>query len=54
MRATGSFPRILIYRGQVDFRKRRRSLAAFVQDQIGEDPFSSTLFLLRNLAESDH
>ena len=48
MRATGSFPRILIYRGQVDFRKRRRSLAAFVQDQIGEDPFSSTLFLFLN------
>jgi transposase len=48
MRDTASFPRILIYIGQVDFRKRRRSLAAFLQDQIGKNSFSSTSFLFLN------
>jgi transposase len=48
MRDLSSFPRILVYRGPVDFRKRRRSLAAVVQDQIKEDPFSATLFIFLN------
>jgi len=48
MRSICSFPRVLIFRSYVDFRKRRRSLAAIVQDEIKEDPFSSTLFLFLN------
>lgn len=48
MRAISSFTRILAYKGHVDFRKRRRSLAALVQAELGEDPFSATLFLFMN------
>ena len=48
MRALNSFPKILVFRGHVDFRKRRRSLAVVVQDEIKEDPFSTTLFVFLN------
>lgn len=48
MRSLSTFPRILIFRGQIDFRKRRRSLAAVVQELLEEDPFSKTLFVFFN------
>jgi transposase len=48
MKALTSFPRILLYRGFIDFRKRRRSLAALVESHLQEDPFSETLFLFVN------
>jgi transposase len=48
MKAISAFPRILIFRGKVDFRKRKRGLAAFVQDLLAEDPFSKTLFVFFN------
>ena len=48
MRALSSFTRILAYKGNVDFRKRRRSLAALVQSELRDDPFSATLFLFMN------
>jgi transposase len=48
VKALESFPRILVYKGNIDFRKRRRSLSAFVQAELREDPFSATLFLFVN------
>lgn len=48
MRGFASFPRILIYKGKVDFRKRRRSLAVLVQSELQDNPFSPTLFLFMN------
>ena len=48
VRALSSFPKILVFRGHVDFRKRRRSLAVVVQEEIKEDPFSTTLFVFLN------
>lgn len=40
-----TFPRIPLHRGIVDFRKCRRSLAALVESEIRESPFTATLFL---------
>ena len=48
MRALSSFPDILVFRGTPDFRKRRQSLAALVQSELGADPFSATLFVFMN------
>jgi transposase len=45
MRAISTFPRILLHRGIVDFRKGRRGLAALVESEIKESPFTTTLFL---------
>lgn len=45
MRALSTFTRILLHRGIVDFRKGRRSLAALVEVELKENPFSPTLFL---------
>ena len=36
---------ILVYNGVVDFRKSIDGLAALVEQELGEDPFSKTLFL---------
>jgi transposase len=36
---------ILIYNGQVDFRKSIDGLSTLVQDELVENPFSMTLFL---------
>lgn len=48
MKSLKSFPRILLYQGQLDFRKRRKSTAAFVQGQLALDPFSATAFVFMN------
>ncbi len=48
MKSLGSFPHILVYNGPVDFRKRRRSLAALIQADLGEDPFLAKLYLFLN------
>jgi transposase len=48
MKDLSEFPRILFYRGNVDFRKRRRGLAAFVEAELQEDPFSKALFVFLN------
>ena len=48
VRALSSFPSILVFRGTLDFRKRRQSLAALNQSELGEDPFSATFFVFMN------
>ena len=48
MKALHSFPNIYVYPQHVDFRKGRRSLAAFVQGTLETDPFSKALFLFVN------
>lgn len=48
MRTLETFPRIFLYTGITDFRKRRRSLAAFVSSELNEDVFAGTLFLFCN------
>jgi transposase len=48
MRGVGDFPRVLMFNGYIDFRKRRRSLSAYVQAVLNEDPFSNTLFVFLN------
>lgn len=49
MKSLTCFPRILLFKGRVDFRKRRRGLAALVQGELGENPFAPTLFLFMNV-----
>lgn len=46
------FDKILFFKGNVDFRKRRRSLAVVVQHEMQEDPFSRTLFLFLNRSKT--
>jgi transposase len=48
MQGIEAFPDILVWRDPMDFRKGRRSLAAFVQGAMGEKPFSETLFVFFN------
>lgn len=46
------FPRILVYTGPVDFRKRRQGLAVFVQEKMEKDPFSNTLYVFFNTSRT--
>lgn len=48
VRALSCFPRVRIYRFPVDFRKGMRSLAAFVEAVLGDNPFGDTLFVFTN------
>ena len=48
MQRIEDFPEILVWRDSMDFRKGRRSLAAFVQAAMGEQPFSGVLFVFFN------
>jgi len=48
MKSLQSFPNILFYNGNVDFRKRRKSLATIVESHLKENPFSATLYLFVN------
>ena len=43
-----NFPDILVWREPMDFRKGRKSLAAFVQSVMEERPFSGALFVFFN------
>jgi transposase len=52
MKNLNYFDRILFYKGQIDFRKRRKSLAAIVQNVLNEDPFSKTFFLFLNKSKT--
>jgi transposase len=42
------FPRILVFNGVVDFRKRRRSLVALVEAELKANPFENCLFVFFN------
>lgn len=48
MKALNSFPNIFLYPRYVDFRKGRKSLAAFVQEILAADPLSGSLFMFIN------
>lgn len=48
MRSIQNFPKILLCTHPIDFRKRRKGLAVFVQSVLSQDPFSTTLFLFSN------
>ena len=48
MKSLSAFPRILIFPAHIDFRKGRRSLAAFAQSSLNENPFDCTLYLFIN------
>jgi transposase len=48
MKQLQAFAEILFYNGFVDFRKRRKSLAGFVESSLKENPFSDKLFIFLN------
>lgn len=48
MKSLSHFPEVYLYPEVVDFRKGRRSLAAFVQGHLQENPFAPVLFLFMN------
>lgn len=48
MKQLSSFTEILFYNGYVDFRKRRKSLAGFVESSLKLSPFSDKLFVFLN------
>ncbi len=48
MRNLETFPEVLFFNGYVDFRKRRKSLASFVETVLNESPFSEKIFLFVN------
>lgn len=48
MKALSQFPCILLSRDPIDFRKGRKSIAAFVQSVMNENPFNDTLYIFVN------
>jgi transposase len=52
MKSLNAFPQILFYSGVIDFRKRRRSLATFVEGELNLSVFAETLFVFINRTKS--
>ncbi len=52
MKSIQHFPRILVYTGPVDFRKRRQGVAVFVQEKMEKDPFDNTLYVFFNTSRT--
>ena len=47
-RPTEQLPAIYLYRDPVDFRKAARGLAAIVEQELGHNPFSGSLYAFTN------
>ncbi len=48
LRPSVSLAQIYLYRKPVDFRKGHRGLGALVEQELGHDPFSGTLYVFIN------
>ncbi len=48
MRPAKTLERVYLYRDPIDFRKACRGLAAIVEQELGHDPFSGTLYAFTN------
>lgn len=52
LRPDAEIPELFLYRQPVDFRKSYRGLSAIVEQELGHDPFSGTLYAFVNRAHS--
>ena len=48
LRPDVSLTQVYVYRGFVDFRKGHRGLSAIVEQELGHNPFSGTLYVFGN------
>lgn len=48
LRPTDDIPAIYLYRDPVDFRKQAHGLAVLVEQELGHNPFSGTLYAFTN------
>ena len=48
MKKASAFPKILLYRLPTDMRKQSNGLASVVEAELGENPFSETMFIFSN------
>jgi len=48
LRPDAAIPELFLYRHPVDFRKSYRGLSAIVEQELGHDPFSGTLYAFVN------
>ena len=48
LRPSNQLPEVYLYRQPVDFRRSYRGLAAIVEQELGHNPFSGTLYVFIN------
>lgn len=48
LRPANNMPAIFLYRDAVDFRKQAQGLAVLVEQELGHNPFSGTLYAFTN------
>lgn len=48
LRPSRSLDRVYLYRDPIDFRKAAFGLAAIIEQELGHDPFSGTLYAFTN------
>lgn len=48
LRPSATLPEVYLYRQPVDFRRSYRGLAAIVEQELGDNPFSGTLYVFIN------